>query len=103
LGEGFNRDQIVDSGGYPLLSFQVHSTGGDQAVDMRMIVQGTAPGMQDTEYSDEPSHVMGIGGQFYQGLGSGFDQDIVKFALSAAKKRTQFLRHGKDQVKVFDR
>jgi hypothetical protein len=45
---------------------------------------------------------MGIGGQFYQGLGSGFDQDIVEFGLSGTQKRAQFLRHGEDQVKVFD-
>jgi hypothetical protein len=52
LGEGFDRNQIVGPSGFPLVSLKVHSPGGNQAVNMGMIVQGSAPGMQYTEHAD---------------------------------------------------
>jgi hypothetical protein len=46
---------------------------------------------------------VGIGSQLDQGLGSGFDQDTTEFFLSATQNGAEFLGHGKDHVKVFDR
>ena len=79
------------------------TSGGDQAVDMRMSEQILAPGMQNGEESDLRSQVFGISGYLEQGLGTGAEQEVIEDLLVLQRQWGELVRQGEDNVDVGDR
>lgn len=62
-----HREEEAGSTGAPCLPVLRQATGWDHAVDVRMMDQGLAPGMQDGEKPDASSEVFRIQGHILQG------------------------------------
>jgi beta-galactosidase GanA len=88
LAEGFDRNQIPGTGGTPLARFEIEPSAGDQAVDVRMIGQGPAPGVQDGEDADASSDVVRIRCQLHERMSGGFHEKTVAFSLPLAQEGT---------------
>jgi len=76
-------------------------------MDMRVIGQIAAPGMQDSHHSDLATDEAGVLGQFLSGCGGGFEKQVVDQALVAASdlvepggqgEGEQEVGHGKEQT-----
>ena len=76
------------------------STGGNETVQVRMMAQVLAPGMEHGEHADAGAEMAGIGGDLQQGLGSCTKQQAIKQTLVAECERRQLLRHGEDDMGV---
>src|SRR5271166_2084868 len=76
------------------------STGGDEAMQVRMVAQVLAPGMEYGEHPDAGAEMAWISGDLQQSLGSGAKQQVVKQALIVECQRCQLLRQGEDDVRV---
>ena len=79
------------------------SAAGHDAVNVRMTLQGLAPGMQNAEEADLGAEVLGIGGDFQQRGGAGLEQESEQELLVLPDQRHQRMRHAEDQVVVADR
>ena len=74
-GESFNGEIEVDSGGVPEAIGGGEGAAGDDVMDVGVILEGSAPGMEDPEEPREISaDVVFISGEFFDGLGGGFEQ-----------------------------
>ena len=71
-------------------------TGRDEAMQVRMVAQVLAPGMEYGEYSDACAEMAWISGDLQQGLGGGAKQQVVEQVLVAECERCQLLRQGED-------
>ncbi len=72
-------------------------------MDVRMVGQRAAPGVQDTEDPDEPPDLMWVFGERDERLGGGAEQDVIQVFLVAADQLPQLLGQGEDDVKIGDR
>jgi len=61
-------------GGEPASVARSEAASGDDAVNMRMMLQSLIPGMEHAEESDLCSQVPGIAGDFQQSCGTGVKQ-----------------------------
>jgi hypothetical protein len=98
-----DRHQVGRTGGPPLGSVSGDSTRWDQAVDVRMVGQGTGPGVQHTQHPNQTAHIVRVGRKFEERLGRCPDQDIVEVLLMLTDDLPELVGHGEDQVKVGDR
>jgi hypothetical protein len=70
-------------------------------MDMGVILEGSAPGVQDSEEPREiAADVVFIPGEFLDGLGGGLEQGRVSYSLVFANEAAQFLwdRKGKQEM-----
>ena len=79
------------------------TSGGDQAVDMRMSEQVLAPGMQDGQESDFSPQMFRIGGYLQQGLRTGAEQEVIEDLLVLQRQLAELVRQGEDNVDIGDR
>ena len=71
---------------------------------MGMILQGSAPGMEHAEEAWEVgADMLGILGEFFDGLGGSLEQSGVAKALVLADERAQLLWDGKGDQEVVTR
>jgi hypothetical protein len=103
LREGMDRHQVGRTGGPPLGSVSGDSTSWDQAVDVRMVGQGTSPGVQHTQHPNQTAHIMRVRSKFDERLGRCPEQDIVEVLLMLTDDRPARVGHGEDQVTGGDR
>ena len=75
-------------------------TGGDQAMQVRMVPQVLAPGMEYGEDPDACPEMAWISGDLQQGFGGGTKQQVVEQALVAECKRCQLLRQSEDHMRI---
>ena len=87
----------------PALAIGRHATAGHDTVQVRVMLQSLAPGMQHGDEADLSAQVLGIHGDGAQGLGSGAEQDVVDDGLVLIGDGGDLLRQGEDDVEVFDR
>ena len=73
-------------------------------MDVGMILQSSAPGMEHAEEAGEVgADVLGIFGEFFDGLGRSLEQSGVAKALVLADERAQLLWDGKGDQEVMAR
>jgi len=89
--------------GDPTLAVGRHAATGHNAVQVRVMHQALAPGMQHGDEADVGAQVLGIGSDRAQGIGAGAEQDVVDDSLVLVGDRRNLLGHGEDDVEVFDR
>ena len=71
-----------------------------QAMDVGMMVQGLAPGMQDPEEADLRAQVLGIPGNRLERCGHGLKQQRIDHPRMLQGERTQLGRKRKDHMAV---
>jgi hypothetical protein len=100
-GEGFDGDKAVGSGGAPGRAVLGEATARNDGVDMRVVLQLPAPGMQDTGAPREigPNEAL-IVGQPLEGRCRRLKHGLGSNALLRAEKGTQGLRDSEGEEKV---
>lgn len=69
-------------------------------MQMRVMVQILAPGMQNGDESDLATQMLGIGRDRAQGLGGGVEQDLVDHGLVLVGDRGDLRRQCEDHVEI---
>src|SRR5271154_6384962 len=77
--------------------------GGNDAVDMGMMLQSLVPGMEHAEEADLGSKVAWIAGDLQQGFGAGAKQQVEDQPFILQCQRSQFPRQSEDDVHVAGR
>ena len=78
------------------------AAAGNDDVDVRMMGQRRAPGMQDSGQPDARAQMLGIGGDRGQRLGGGAEQEIVDGGLVLECDLGDRRRQGEDDVVIGD-
>ena len=104
-GERCDRDKAVGSGRAPCRAVLGEATARDKRVDLGVILQLSAPGMQDTSEPREvcPDEAL-ILGQPLKGRGRRLNQGVVREALMRADEGTQGFRdsEGEEEVRPWE-
>jgi hypothetical protein len=79
------------------------AAGGDDAVDMRMMLQPLVPGVEHAEEADLRAQMSRIACDLEQRRGTGPEQEAVDHLLVLQCKRSQFTRHREDRLDVAGR
>jgi hypothetical protein len=100
-GERFDRDKEVGAGGHPRGMVGGEATARDDVVEVRVVLQLPAPGMQD---AGEPwqggADEALVLGQPLEGCCRGVKHGLVGGALMGADERSQGLRDGEGHQEV---
>jgi len=101
-GEGFDGDKEVGSGGLPCRAVLCKAPTRHNVMDVRVVLQLPAPGVQDTGEPREvrPDDTL-VGGQPLEGHGRRLKHSVVREALRRADEGTQGLRDraGEEEVR----
>ena len=76
------------------------TAAGNDAMQVRMMEQCLAPGVEHGEKAELGAEMLGIGGDRAQGLGGGVKQDPVDRPLFCMGDGGDLFRHGKDHVEI---
>jgi len=76
----------------PVCALGGEPSGGDQAVQVRMMKQVLTPGMQDGKESNLGSEVTRIAGDLLQSLGTGADQEVIEDLLVLQRQLRELVR-----------
>ena len=98
-----DREEEIVAAGNPGGRVRCQPAAGDDAVDMRMMQQRLAPGVQHGDEADVSAEMLGVGGDGPEGSGGGSEQGAIDFALVLQRQRGQFCGQGEDDVKIGDR
>ena len=101
LGQRFDAKQEVLGGAHEGAAVVLERSAGDDAVDVRVVVQRLAPGMQD--HDDAQFAVPQVLGKGLEGLGGEREQQAVDPLGVVARQGDQVMRQGEDDVEVLDR
>src|ERR1039457_596630 len=84
----------------PSATIEGQAAGGNDVVDMGMMLEVLTPGMEHAEESDVGTEVLGIASQFEHRCGAGAVKQIVEQPLVLEDKGGQFVRQSEDDVEV---
>jgi hypothetical protein len=87
-------------GGDPASVARSEAASGDDAVNMRMMLQSLIPGMEHAEESDLCAQVPGIASDLQQGFCAGVKQQVVDQPLVLQCERSEFPRECEDDVDI---
>src|SRR5215472_14556990 len=76
-GEDRNGEEEAGPAGDPVLAIGRDAASRDDDVDMRMVGECRSPGVEHGGESDAGAEVLGVGGDGDQGLGGGFEQQVI--------------------------
>ena len=84
-----------------MFSVRADGAGWDQVVDVRMILELAAPGVQDAGKAGQiGTEQARIARQLLEGLGRGLKQGVITWAFMGAEKAPQRLGHGEGEQEV---
>ena len=95
-----NRQEEASRGIDPSGAVESQAAGGNDVVDMGMMLKVLSPGMEHAEESDVGSQVLGIASQFEHRRGAGAVEQIVEQPLVLEDKRGELVRQSEDDVEV---
>src|ERR1700678_2508438 len=98
--EHFDGKEEGAVGGDPAGVIGSDAASGQHAVDMGMMLQSLVPGMEHTEEADLRAEVTRITGDLQQSCSTGVKQQVIDQPFILQCQRSQFPRHGKDDVHV---
>ena len=100
-GEGCDGDKEVGSGGQPGRTVLGEPTARDNIVDMGVILELPAPGMQDPgePWQVGPNEPL-VCGEPFEGERRGVEQGVVGGTLMRADKGSECFRHGESEEEV---
>jgi len=85
----------------PVLAIGRQSTGGNDAVDMRMVFQFLCPGMENAEKPDLGAQMFGIASDLEKGLSAGTEQQVIEHPFVLECKRRQQTGKREDDVNIW--
>jgi len=88
--------------GDPARPVRRQAAAGNDDVDVRMMGERRAPGVQHGGEADARAQMFGIGGDGDEGLGGGPEQEVVDGGLVLERDRADRGRQGEDDVIVGD-
>lgn len=91
-GEGLDRDEKTRFGRDPFQTVRTEAAGGDQEVDVRMIVQPPGPGVQDSQQGRRGAQMLRVPTKRQDGLSGHLDEKTIQSLLPAAEKFSKTLR-----------
>ena len=100
LAQGFEGQQEARSRRAPLTA-GVKAAGGDEAVQVRVVAQVAAPGVQGHEQAWECAEVAWIGTQVEQARACGIEQQPGHEGAVELPQAEEAVRQGEDDVKVW--
>lgn len=101
-GKHTHRQKEAGAAGFPL-QVGTDTAAGDDEVDMGVMQQVLSPGMEDAEEADFGPQEFRIACDRQQSLGSRLEENAVNHALVVKGDAGDLFRHGKDDMKIFDR
>ena len=99
MAQGFQGQQEPALAGAPLAG-AVESAGGDQAVQVRVVAQVAAPGVQSHEQAGLGAEVAGVGTQLEQARADAVEQHLRHGRAVELPECDEGVRQGEDDVKV---
>jgi len=102
LGKSFHREQEILRGTQPGALIGRQGACGDEIVDMGMIGEIAAPGVQNAEHADLSTEEARILRQELGGSCGGTEEQIIEQGLMAACQGTQGSRDGEGEHEVGD-
>src|SRR5277367_841864 len=76
------------------------ATSGNDAVNMRMVLQVLSPCVQHGKKTDPGAQMFWIGGDLYKSLSAGLEQKIVENPLVLQSQGREIMRYRKDHMEV---
>lgn len=101
-GQGLHRHQKLLAGFFPLTVF-IESPGRHQHMHMGVVLQGSGPGMEDSEDAELAANELRVEADGGEGFHRCLDQDVVEEFLTLADNVSQFRGDGEDEVEVAHR
>ena len=98
-----HRQEEAGLAGDPARSVRRQAAAGDDDVDMRMMGERRAPGVEDGGEADARAQMLGVGGDRGQRLGGGPEQEVVDGGLVVERDGADRRRQGEDDVIVRNR
>src|SRR5271163_3579994 len=84
----------------PSGAIESQAAGGNEVVDMGMMLEVLSPGMEHAEESYVGSQVLGIASQFEHRRGTGSVEQVVEQPLVLQDQSGEFMRQSEDDVEV---
>ena len=101
--EHAHRQEEAGAASDPARAVGRQAAAGNDDVDMRMMGQRRAPGVQDGGEADARAQMLGVGGDRRQRLGGGPEQEVVDGGLVLERDLGDRRRQGEDDVVIGDR
>src|SRR5208337_237883 len=94
--EDAHGEEEAGPAGDPARPVWRQAAAGDDDVDMGMMGQRRAPGVEDGGEADARAEMLRVGGDGGQGLGGGPEQEVVDGGLVVERDRADRRRQGED-------
>ena len=101
--EDAHREEEASLAGDPARSVRRQATAGNDDVDMGVMGERRAPGVEDGGEADAGAEMLRVGGDGGQRLGGGPEQEVVDGGLVVERDRADRRRQGEDDVVVGNR
>ena len=98
--EDLHREQVTWPAGDPTLAVERETSAGHDHVDMRMVHERRAPGMQHRGKPDAGAKMLGIGRDREHRLGGSLEQDVVNDGLVLVGDGGDLGRHREHHMEV---
>ena len=102
-GEHAHGQEEAGLAGDPARPVRRQAAAGNDDVDVRMVGQRRAPGVEDGGEADARAQMLRVGGDRGQGLGGGSEQEVVDGRLVLERDGADRSRQGEDDVIVGNR
>ena len=99
-GEDAHRQEEAGPASDPTCAVERRSTTGHNTVDMRMVLQGLAPGMEDGSHAELGAEMLGVGRNGGERLRRAAEQDGIDDGLVLEGDLSVGRRHGDDDVEI---
>jgi hypothetical protein len=99
-GQGVDVEEELGIGVFPLGAIQGNAATGDDDVQVVVIQQGLAPGMEDGGEADLGSQV--VAAELQQSLADGLEEEGVEGLAILAEEGIEFMGQGEDEMEVGD-
>jgi len=96
------RQEETRTAGDPALAIGTQAAARNHAMQMRVMLQILAPGMQNGDEADLGTQVPGIDSDGAQSFGGGVKQDVVDGGLVLVRDRGDLLGQREDNVEIAD-
>ena len=103
LGEGMDGHQGGRAGRAPLGPVGGDPSGRDQAGHVRMVGEGTGPGLEDTQDPHEAADIVGVRRELQQRWGRRAEHNVIAVLWVTPDEVPQLVGPGEDDVNVGDR
>lgn len=100
-GKGLVREEpVVVAVGNPAIVARGEGAGGDDEMDMDMVAQVSAPGLEDADDTGGTAEVLGITGEGEESVSGGAEEGGVDGFLMGARDRAAFVGEGEGDEEV---